>query len=88
MFPSNSIILRWKISGAEDIPNGSLLEQNLPNGAIKVVSNRLSLSNGIWWNPLAASNFENISESLNLCDIYSKFSSMKCSLFTAEFTYF
>ena len=52
MSPSNSVIQRWKISGAEDIPNGNLLKQNLPNGVIKVVSNWLSLSNRIWWNPL------------------------------------
>ena len=55
---SNSVILRWKFSGAEDIPKGNLLKQNLLNGVVKVVSNRLSSSNGIWSNLPAASNFE------------------------------
>ena len=64
MSPSNSVIVHWKISGAEDIPKGNFLKQNLLNGVIKVVCNRLSLSNGIWWNPLAAPNFENIFEPL------------------------
>ena len=82
------VILHWKISGAEDITKGNLLKQNLPNGVIKVVNNRLSSSNGIWWNPLAESNFANIFEPLNLSDLSSKFGSMKCLLFTAEFNSF
>ena len=84
----NFVILCWKNSVAEDIPKGNLLKQNLPNGVIKVVSNRLSSSNGIWWNPLVAFNLENIFESLNLGDISSKFGSMKCSLFSTEFNFF
>ena len=69
MSPSNSVILRWKISGAEDIPKGNPLKQNPPNGVIKVVINRLSSYDGIWWNPLAASNLETVFEPLNLGDI-------------------
>ena len=88
MSPSNSVIACWKVSGAENIPKGSLLKQNLPNGIIKVVSNRPSLSNGSWWNPLAAFNFENVFESFNLGDISSKLGSMKCSLCTAELNFF
>ena len=88
MSPSNSDTLRWKISGNEDFPKSNLLKKNLPNGVIKVVSNRLSSSNGIWWNPQAASNFEKIFEPLNLGDISSKFGSMKCSLFTDKFNFF
>ena len=67
--PSNYVILHWKTSGAEDIPKGNRFKQNLPNGVIKVVSNRLSSSNSIWWNPLAGSNFENIFEPFNWGDI-------------------
>ena len=58
------------------------------NDVIKVESNRLSSSNGIWWNSLAASSFKKIIEPLNLGDISSKFGGMKRSLFTAEYNFF
>ena len=53
-------IVRWKISGAELIPNGSLLKQKRPNGETKVVSNFDSSSKGICQNPLLASSLEKI----------------------------
>ena len=53
-------IVRWKISGAELIPNGSLLKQKRPNGVTKVVSNFDSSSKGICQNPLLASSLEKI----------------------------
>ena len=52
--------VRWKISGAELMPNGSLLKQYRPNGVTKVVSSRDSSSRGICQNPLLASSLENI----------------------------
>ena len=54
-----SDILRWKCSGAEVMPNGSRLKQNLPNGVMKVVSMADSLASGICQNPELASIFEN-----------------------------
>ena len=53
-------IWRWKISGALEILNGSLLKQNLPKEVIKVVNNLDSLASGIYQNPLLASNLLNI----------------------------
>ena len=50
----------WKISGAELMPNGSLLKQYRPNCVTKVVSCRDSSSRGICQNPLLASSLENI----------------------------
>ena len=84
MSPSNSVILRWKTSGAEDIPKGDLLKQNLPNDVIKVVSNRHSSFNGIWWNPLAGFNFENIFKLLNLDDTSFKFGWLKKIKFSSK----
>ena len=47
----------WKISGAELIPKGRRLKQNLPTGVMKVVSFRDSGSRGICQNPEYASHF-------------------------------
>ena len=52
--------VRWKISAAELMPNGSLLKQYHPDGVTKVVSSRDSSSRVICQNPLLASSFENI----------------------------
>ena len=62
--PSSSVdILRWNISGAEEIPNGSLQNAQRPNGVMKVVNNWLSSSIGICQSPLAASTVENTFDS-------------------------
>ena len=53
-------IVRWKISGTELIPNGSLLKQKRPNGVTKVVSNFDSSSRGICRNQLLASSLGKI----------------------------
>jgi len=50
----------WKMSGAELMPNSTLLKQYDPNGVTKVVSNRDSSSRGICKNSLLASNVDNI----------------------------
>ena len=51
-------IVRWNISGAELIPNGSRLKQYRPCGVMKVVNRRDSSSSGSCQNPLLASSFE------------------------------
>ena len=51
---------RWNISGAEEIPNGRRLKQNLPKGVMNVVRSLLSFDRYICQNPLAASSFVNI----------------------------
>ena len=52
-------ICRWNISGALEIPNGSLLKQKHPKGVIKVVSSLDSSASGICQNPLLASSLLN-----------------------------
>ena len=54
---SSSAIRRWKCSGAELMPNGSLLNRYRSNGAM---SREDSLARGICQNPELASNLENI----------------------------
>ena len=46
-----SNILNCKCSGAEDIPKGSRLKQNQPNGVMNMVSKADSLANGICQKP-------------------------------------
>src|SRR4029434_2502257 len=52
-------ILRWKCSGADEIPKHKRLKQYRPNGVMNVVSNLESSERGICQNPEFASNFEN-----------------------------
>lgn len=49
-------ILLWKISGAQVIPNGSLLNIYCPNGVMKAVKGQDCMAKGICQNPLLASN--------------------------------
>ena len=56
MFLRMSVILRWKISGADDIPKGSRFMQKRPNGVKNVVRRLDSGSKGICQNPLFASS--------------------------------
>ena len=51
-------IILWKISGAEDMPNGSLWKQKRPKGVINVVSNADSRARGTCQKPELASSFE------------------------------
>ena len=53
-------IVRWKISEAELIPNGSLLKQKCPNGVTKVGGNFDLSSKGICQNPLLVSSLGKI----------------------------
>ena len=53
---STSFIYLWKISGALDIPNGTLLKQKHPKGVMNVVSRLDSSARGICQNPLFASS--------------------------------
>ena len=57
--PRISDIRLWKCSGAELIPKGNRLKQNLPNGVIKVVSREDFSARGICQNPELASSFVN-----------------------------
>ena len=60
--PSRTLLICfWKCSGALQIPNGSLLKQNLPNGVRKVVKRQDSSSTRICQNPKLASNLLNTS---------------------------
>ncbi|XP_035767249.1 galectin-9-like [Neolamprologus brichardi] len=52
---SKVLMSRWKISGAEVMPNGRHLKQNLPMGVMNVVSFWQPGSSGICQNPLEAS---------------------------------
>lgn len=79
-------VFLWKISGALEIPKGSLLKQNLPNGMIKVVSLQLSGWRGICQNLLAASKEEKTFAPLSIEIISSAVGSTKCSHFTASFS--
>ena len=55
--PLRMLLIRfWKCSGELDIPKGTLSQQYLPNGVMKVVSNFESLLSGICQNPLLASS--------------------------------
>ena len=60
MSPSISDIRRWKCSGANVIPNGSLLKQKHPKGVMKVVSGTDSGERRICQNPELASSLDNI----------------------------
>ena len=55
---SRSLIMRWKISGADVMPKGNRLKQKRPYGVMNVVSFWLCSSNGMAQKPLAASNEE------------------------------
>ena len=59
MLVNSSVIHLWKCSGAEVMPNGRRLKQNLSKGVIKVVSRADSLASGICQKPELASNFVN-----------------------------
>ena len=63
-------MVEW-VSGADEMPKGIRLKQNLPKGVIKVVSNADSSANGTCQNPVFASNFENILVSDNCPRLYS-----------------
>ena len=52
----SSWILRWKTSGAEQIPKGLHFQQYLPKGMLKVVRNDNSSSSSTCQNPFLASN--------------------------------
>ena len=47
----------WKCSGADVMPNGNRLKQNLPNGVMNVVCRADSFASGICENPELASIF-------------------------------
>jgi len=51
--------------GADLIPNGSQLMQNLPNGVMNVVSKAYSFCNAICQNPEFATSLENTFASPN-----------------------
>ena len=56
--PSSTLdIVRWKISGTELLPNGSLLKQERPNSVTKVASNLDSSSKGIYQKPTVSVEF-------------------------------
>ena len=55
---NTSLILRWKYSGAEVIPNGSRLKAKHPNGVMKVVSFDDSGESCICQNPEFALSLE------------------------------
>ena len=59
------VILFWKISGAELIPNGILRYWYCPNGVLNVDSSELFLSSLMCQNPEVASKTLNTLESLN-----------------------
>ena len=50
----------WKCSGALDMPKGSLLKQNRPNGVMNVVSSRKPVASGVCQNSQLASSLENV----------------------------
>jgi len=60
MSPSSLHIAREKISGALDMPNGSLLQPNQPKGVTKVVCFLDSLSKCICQNTLLASSYKKV----------------------------
>ena len=57
---NRSLIIRWYISGADVMPNGSHLKQKRPNGVMKVVNSWLSSASGTCQRPCLASSKENI----------------------------
>ena len=85
---SSDDILRWKISGADEIPNGSLRNAYRPKGVMNVVISWLLSSSGICQNPLAASRVENTFEPASLGEMSSSDGSIRCSRRTATFKRF
>ena len=83
---SSSVMSLWKISGADEIPNGSLLKQNLPMGVMKVVSFWLSGSRGICQKPLEASSAENTFAPASLGAMSSSVGNTYSSRLTALFS--
>ena len=64
-------ILLWKCSGANEMPKGNRLKQNLPKGVMKVVSKADSSANGTFQKPEFASSFKNIPASDNCPRVYA-----------------
>ena len=64
-------ILLWKCSGADEMPKGNRLKQNLPKGVMKVVSKADSSANGTFQKPEFAFSLENIPASDNCPRVYS-----------------
>ena len=83
---STLFIWHWKISGALEILNSSLLKQNLPKGVIKVVNNLDSLASGICQNSLLASNLLNIAAPDNCASVVSTLGIRFTSLNTFSFS--
>ena len=80
-----SDIMRWKISGAQLMPNGRRLKQNRPKGVMKVVSSLESGLSGTCQNQLLQSSLVKIL----LCPNFARLSSTEdignTSLCTALF---
>ena len=82
-----SDICFWKYSGAEVIPNGSLLKQNLPNGVMNVVRMADSSESRICQNPELASSFEKTLAPVSWAKICSTEGRMRRSLWTHSFSF-
>ena len=78
-----SCILLWKYSGADVIPKGSLLKQNLLNGVMKVVIRDDSWDSSTCQNPELASSLVNILAPLicaRVCSTEGKICLSLCTL--------
>ena len=70
--PSRAVDIHcWNDSGADEIPEGNWLKQNLPKGIINIVNNADCLDSSVCQNPELAANLLNTLASLNWARVWS-----------------